>query len=190
MRVAFGERWRVYLVWLGSGMSGISPDELRLTLGPVRRFVPLARQVAGALGPWLGALLLARQRHGMPALDLRQRALAGASAGGRNGGAAHPWLGQSVPPKLAEIAARGGTAAAGAGLAEAPEDALWRSGWLAWEVRYWALAVCLARIGQLYTALEQRQKPAQAQRLFRARWRGPGIRRCTPSRPPERELCP
>ena len=29
--------------------------------------------------------------------------------------------------------------------------------WVAWEVRYWALAVSLARMGQLYAALEQRQ---------------------------------
>ena len=52
-------------------------------------------------------------------------------------------------------------------LAEAPENALWRQGWLAWEVRYWALAVCLARIGQLYASLEHRQEPEQAQRLFK-----------------------
>ena len=68
MRVAFGERWRVYQVWLGSGVSGILPDELRLTLGPVWALLPLARQVADALGPWLGALLAARQRQGMAAL--------------------------------------------------------------------------------------------------------------------------
>ena len=42
-------------------------------------------------------------------------------------------------------------------LAEAPEAAFTRQDWLAWEVRYWALAVSLARIGQLYAELARRQ---------------------------------
>ncbi len=42
------------------------------------------------------------------------------------------------------------------GLPEGREP-LRRQEWLAWEVRYWALAVSLARIGQLYAKLEQRQ---------------------------------
>ena len=190
MRVAFRERWRVYQVWLGSGVSGILPDELRLTLGPVWALLPLARQVAVALGPWLGALLAARQRQGMAALtdvserwlvqvleeETQARPIEGqgtrSSAGARatnaseSAGAQHPqalaavgasWLKWMLEAELRRLVR----------LVEAPEDALWRQGWLAWEVRYWALAVCLARIGQLYAALEQRQEPGQALRLFK-----------------------
>ncbi len=54
MQRAFLERWYISVVWPGSGLSGILPDELRQTLGPVRAMLPLARQVAEALGPWLG----------------------------------------------------------------------------------------------------------------------------------------
>jgi hypothetical protein len=190
MRMAFVERWHVYVVWLGSGVSGILPDELRLTLGPVRRFLPLARQVAETLGPWLAALILARQQRGLPPLaaeddwwlagaledepperPFERRALRrGTGARATNG---------SERAKTRFLQA---PAAVGAGwlkwlleaelrrlvrLAEAPEETLRRPGWLAWEVRYWALAVSLARIGQLYAALARKRPPEQAEQLFK-----------------------
>lgn len=163
MRSAFVERWRVYVVWLGSGVSGILPDELRLTLGPVRASLPLARQVAEALGPWLAALLLARQQRGLPPLAAQDdERLAEESADRpfarramrRSVGAG--WMKWLLEAELRRLVR----------LAEAPEATLRRRGWLAWEVRYWGLAVCLARIGQLYAALEQKQ-PEQAERLFK-----------------------
>ncbi len=164
MRRAFVERWHIYVVWLGVGVSGIRPDELRQMLGPVRRFVPLARQVAVALGPWLAALLAARQERGLAdgsseadgalpeprqtrARPFEPRALRG-SAG---------WLKWLLEAELRRLV----------WLAEAPEERMQRPDWLTWEVRYWALAVCLARIGQLYAALEQKQEPEAAQRLFK-----------------------
>ncbi|HEY7355036.1 MAG TPA: hypothetical protein VH590_01175 [Ktedonobacterales bacterium] len=165
MRSAFVERWRVYVVWLSSGVSGILPDELRLTLGPVRASLPLARQVAETLGPWLAALLLARQQRGLPPLAAEDDwRLVGAlpeesperpferRALRRSAG----WLKWLLEAELRRLVR----------LAEAPEPTLRRRGWLAWEVRYWALAVSLARIGQLYAALEQKQ-PEQAERLFK-----------------------
>jgi len=41
-------------------------------------------------------------------------------------------------------------------LMDAPPRLFFRPGWLAWETRYWALVVCLGRIGQHYAALAQR----------------------------------
>jgi hypothetical protein len=158
MRVAFQERWRVYLVWLGSGVSGILPDELRLTLGPVWRFVPLARQVAEALFPWLAALLLARQGQGLAPLagtleeETRTRPLEEEAT--RRGAGWLKWLLEAELRRLVR-------------LVEAPEEAMRRPDWLPWEVRYWALAVCLARIGQLYGALGRGSDAEQAQRLFK-----------------------
>jgi hypothetical protein len=37
-----------------------------------------------------------------------------------------------------------------------------RQEWVAWEVRCWALAVSLACMGQLYAALQQRQRREDA----------------------------
>ncbi len=45
------ECWLSFLTWLGSGLSGVLPTTLRLTLGPVRQFLPLARHVAHAMSP-------------------------------------------------------------------------------------------------------------------------------------------
>jgi hypothetical protein len=164
MRRAFVERWRVYVVWLGVGVSGIRPEELRQTLGQVRAFLPLARQVAVALGPWLAALLAARQEHGLAAgtfaaehglpglRETRARPFEGQATRGSAG-----WLKWLLEAELRRLV----------WLAEAPEERVQRLDWLTWEVRYWALAVCLARIGQLYGALEQKHEPEQAQRLFK-----------------------
>lgn len=167
MQRAFLERWRVYLVWLGSGISGIRPDELRLTLGPVYALLPLARQVAETLGPWLAALMAARQSRRQVALTAEdEQELAEAleeetrmrpfERGQAQQSAA--WLKWLLEAELRRLVL----------LAEAPEGALRRPGWLPWEVRYWGLAASLARIGQLYGALEQRQGIEQAQRLFKA----------------------
>ncbi len=160
MRVAFLERWRVYMVWLGSGVSGILPNELRLTLGPVRALLPLARQVAETLAPWLAALLEARQRAGLAfsnewtviQSDLEAWPLTRAQTRRVRASWAQWWLEAELRRLIR--------------LAEAPEALMRRRGWLPWEVRYWALAVSLARIGQVYAALEQRQ-PEEAERLFK-----------------------
>jgi hypothetical protein len=166
MRKAFVERWRVYVVWLGVGVSGILPDELWLTVGPVWRFLPLAWQVAEALGPWLAALLVAREQRGLAPLTVEEDwRLVGAlpeesperpferGALRRSGG----WLRWLLEAELRRLVR----------LAEAPEETMRRPGWLAWEVRYWALAVSLARIGQLYAALERKHPHEQAERLFK-----------------------
>lgn len=163
MCMAFVERWRVFVVWLGVGVSGILPNELRQMLGPVRAMLPLARRVAEALGPWLAALLAERQRQGLTGEE--RRWLTGAleqetrarplerGADRRSAG----WLKWMLEAELRRLVR----------LAEAPEQAMRRRGWLAWEVRYWALAVSLARIGQLYAALERKREPEQAERLFK-----------------------
>jgi hypothetical protein len=166
MRSAALERWRVFAVWLGSGLSGIGPDELRLTLGPVWALLPLARQVAQALGPWLLPLLAERQRRGLAALPEEVRLwLTGAldeetrmqPFKRREMRQGTGWLRWWLEAELRRLVR----------LAEAPEQGMQRPGWLAWEVRYWTLAVSLARIGQLYAALEQRQGIEQAQQMFK-----------------------
>jgi hypothetical protein len=52
-------RWTLFGDWLEAGAPGILPETLRLTLGPVWQQVPLARQMAWMLGPWMLALLRA-----------------------------------------------------------------------------------------------------------------------------------
>jgi hypothetical protein len=154
MQASAKERWLSFLVWLGSGVSGISPFTLRLTLGPILALLPLARQVAREVSPWLLALLAERQRLGLVlAVRLNQEeadALAEDSSQQpyrrREAQRSPRWLGWLLTGELLRLAR----------LVEAPEGALARREWLAWEVRYWALAVSLARIGQLYAELARR----------------------------------
>ncbi len=54
------------------------------------------------------------------------------------------WLGRKLEVELARLMR----------LIETPTPLLYRAGWLPWEVRYWALVISLARIGQVYFALE------------------------------------
>ncbi len=165
MQVWSRERWSCFVVWLDSGISGIHPRTLRLTLGPVAALLPLARQVAGSLNGWLLALLAERARRGLAlrpgAQDLpeaealaedccqqpyrRQEAERSAA-----------WMRWLLEAELLRLAR----------LAEAPEEALRRPDWLAWEVRYWALAVSLARLGQLYAALARREGRAAATEML------------------------
>ncbi len=167
MQGVFLARWRIYVVWLGSAVSGIRPDELWLTLGPVWALLPLARQVAKALDPWLAALLTARQQRGRAALaaEEMQELMAVAAEETRQrpferqaSQRSAAWLKWLLAAELGRLVR----------LAEAPEAAMQRPGWLAWEVRYWALAVSLARIGQLYGALEERAGLEQAQHLCKS----------------------
>jgi hypothetical protein len=61
--------------WLNAGAdtaggpAGTLPVLVLLTPGPVWRLVPLAQQGAEAVGPWLVALLEARQRVGLALPD-------------------------------------------------------------------------------------------------------------------------
>ena len=155
MQVSSRERWPLFLAWLGSNVSGIHPFTLGFTLGPIIVLLPVARQVASEITLWLLALLAERQRLGLaprapcpPALtrtldrDSRQQPCR------RQEAQYNPrWLGWLLVAEFLRLAR----------LAEAPETAFYRRDWLAWEVRYWALAVSLARIGQLYAALARRQ---------------------------------
>lgn len=145
--------WQSFVDWLSSGVSGIRPDELRLTLGPVYALLPLARQAAEALGPWLLSLLAECQRAGRVSIPLEDEwqaaKLLAEDAGTRllsQREARRPasWLIWLLEAELAR-------------LVEAPTRLLYRPDWLASEVRYWALVVSLARLGQLYALLERRQ---------------------------------
>lgn len=51
-------------------------------------------------------------------------------------------------------------------LVEAPTSLIYRSGWSPWEVRYWALVITLARIGQRYVVLARQPGSDPAQRLL------------------------
>lgn len=117
--------------------------------------LPLARQVAGSLGPWLLALLAERERLGLARwavgsaeqgaevladIDQQPCTRQEAQRGGR-------WLRWLLEAELLRLAR----------LLEAPAAMMRRREWLGWEVRYWALAVSLACVGQLYAALERRQ---------------------------------
>ncbi|HEY7348991.1 MAG TPA: hypothetical protein VH599_11830 [Ktedonobacterales bacterium] len=150
-------RWVAFVDWLSSGgVSGVLPETLRRTVGPVWLWLPLARRAAEAIGPWLLALLAERQRTGRnvltPEAEWEGAGLLAADAemrplSRREAGRALAWVGWLVEAELARVVR----------LVEAPERRLRRVGWLAEEVRAWALVVSLARLGQVYAVLERRQ---------------------------------
>jgi hypothetical protein len=151
--------WQSFLDWLEGGTPGGLPVTLRLWLGPVWCFVPQARQVAVALGPWLVALLEARQRAGLAGQtewevlqrDLEARPLTRGEA--EQGRAA--WASWRLEAELLRLVR----------LVEAPTDWLYRSGASGWEVRYWALVIALARLSQQYAVLACQPKGRPAEQL-------------------------
>ncbi len=154
-------RWLLFLVWLRSDCSGMLPGILHVTLGPVERLLHLARQVAAAVDHWLLALLVERQ-HGQPAAGISHRAAHRVDALQEEWSRPFlagevrldwPWLKGRLEAELLRLVR----------LTIAPSPAFAWPGWLEWEVRYWALAMCLARLGQLYGMLErwQGREPAQ-----------------------------
>jgi hypothetical protein len=149
--------WLSFGDWLRGGcVSGMLPATLRLRLGPVWRVLPLARQAAEVLGPWLLALLEARQRAGLAAPDdqdlldddLQARPLTLAEAQRETS-----WAQWRLEAELLR-------------LVEAPMPLLSRSGWAEWEVRYWALVITLARVSQLYAVLAAQPGIDATQRLL------------------------
>jgi hypothetical protein len=157
--------WQSFVDWLGFGVSGVLPDTLRRTVGPVGLLLPLARQAAAALGPWLLSLLAERQRAGRASLapanerqaeqslaeDAETRPLTWGEARCTSN-----WLAWLLEAELARLAR----------LIEAPTRLFYRPDWPAPDVRYWALVVCLARLAQLYAVLERRQGRQTAGRLW------------------------
>ncbi len=69
-----------------------------------------------------------------------------------------PWLQDHLATELTRLVQ----------LTSTPALAARQPGWLEWEQRYWALAVCLVRLGQLYAALERAQGSLPAQRQLEA----------------------
>jgi hypothetical protein len=139
--------WQSFLDWLDAGAAGTPSFTLWLTLGPVWRLIPLARQTAAALGPWLLDLLDARQQARLRFFDdwtviqqdLQMRPLTRAE-GQREGASWAAWHLQAELLRLVR-------------LVEASMTPFYRSGWLEWQVRYWALVITLARIAQRYALL-------------------------------------
>jgi hypothetical protein len=152
--------WQSFLDWLEGGTPGGLPVTLRLWLGPVWWFVPQARQVAVALGPWLVGLLEARQRAGLTGQgawevvqrDVEARPLTRAEAA--QGGTA--WASWRLEAELLRLVR----------LVEAPTDWLYRSGAAGWEVRYWALVIALARLGQHYGLLASQSGERAAEKVL------------------------
>jgi hypothetical protein len=165
MRILPLEWWVGFIAWLGSGATGVLPFTLRQRLGPVWQLLPLARQVAGALGPWMVARLEVRQRRAWsrPAAEAGQmeRGLVQADVQVRPFAMSLlrpdlPWLQGRLLDEFARLSR----------VIEAPLYLLEQPGWLAWEVRCWALVIILARIGQLYAALKHCQGSATARRVL------------------------
>ena len=151
----FGIRWRAVVSWLRCGFSGLTPATLWQQCGPVGLALPLARQVAEAVGPWLLVLLEERQRLGGPALlvatdEVRLRLWAAEDV------SQEPcWLAGALAADLWRLIRL-------VGALRLPG----RTDWLEWEVRYWAVAVTLARLGQMYRLLEQAQGSQVAQQTM------------------------
>ncbi len=157
-------RWLLFVAWLDSGLAGMLPTLLCLTPGLVRRLLSLARQVAAAVGPWLFALLTEyqqRQARGAkvskrsPAITLREEDLRQQPFAAGELRQEPSWLQQMAEAELARLF----RLTAAARLTSRP-------GWLEWETRYWALAVSLVRLGQLYAALEHEQGSLPAGHLL------------------------
>lgn len=152
--------WTLFGDWLAAGAPGVLPETLRQMLGPVWRRLPLARQMLWALGPWMLVMLRARERG--PAVNASVAARWGEEAlrlrpfvtGEMSLEVA--WLIEMLVWELGRLV----WLAEGAPL---PEE--W-DGWLEWLMRYWALAIALMRIGQLYDALSQEQDKAWAGRVL------------------------
>jgi hypothetical protein len=138
--------WLSFLDWLGAG-PGIVPSSLFFSLGPVWRLLPLARQSAEALGPWLLALLETRQQAGLAfsnawaiiQQDLQACPLTQQEAHHERAS----WAQWRLEAELLRLVR----------LVEAPMWQFARPDWPQWEVRYWALVITLARIGQRYAVL-------------------------------------
>ena len=151
----FGIRWHAVVGWLRCGFSGITPAILWQQCGPVGLALPLARQVAEAIGPWLLSILEERQRWGGPALgvaadEVRLRLWAADDVSQEAS-----WLVSALAADLWRLVRL-------VGVLHLPA----RTGWLDWEVRYWALTVTLVRLGQLYPLLERGQGSQAAQQTL------------------------
>ena len=151
----FGIRWRAVVSWLRCGFSGITPAILWQQCGPVGWALPLARQVAEAVGPWLLSLLEERQRRQSAALvvaadEVRLRLWSAEDVQHEPS-----WLAGALAADLWRLVRLVGTL-------HLPT----RTDWLEWEVRYWALAVTLARLGQVYGVLERVQGSQAAQQTL------------------------
>jgi hypothetical protein len=127
------ECWLSFLTWLNGGALGILPGTLRLTLGPIWRLLPLARQVAEAISPWLLARLAERRRLSSPAAGIDQalsrRLAADLDTRPLRIVDVRPdlsWLGRKLEVELARLIR----------LIEAPHDLVTRPGWLPWLARY------------------------------------------------------
>ncbi len=139
--------WLSFLDWLGAGAPGALYPMLFFSLGPVWRLLPLARQSVEALGPWLLALLEARQQADLPfsvewgviQQDLQTRPLTWTESDHERSA----WERWRLEAELLRLVR----------LVEAPMWQFARPGWSQWEVRYWALVITLARIGQRYAVL-------------------------------------
>ena len=144
-------RWQSFVDWLEGGTPGGMP---------VRLFVPLARQVAAGVSPWPVALLEARQRAGLAGQgddevvqrDLEARPLTRAEAAQ----AGTTWASWRLEAELLRLVR----------LVEAPTDWLYRSGAAAWEVRYGALVMALARLGQHYALVARQPESRPVERLY------------------------
>jgi hypothetical protein len=134
----------------------LSPRQIPSVVG----LLPLARVMEQALHPWLVAVLTRRERL---AWTLHPPRLPeGLAAQVRADAQLEPfalwelrcwqtaWLRYLLEAELARLVR----------LLEAPGLVLSRPGWEHWEVARWALATCLARIGQLTCALENEPRAA------------------------------
>jgi hypothetical protein len=151
--------WQSFLDWLNAPLagcpSGTPPFTLWLTLGPVWRLVPLAQQTAAALGPWLVALLDARQRAGLGFSDewtvIQQDLAASPLTQAESRRARVAWERWGLEADLLRLVR----------LVEAPMTLLYRSGWLEWQVRYWAIVITLVRIASTTPSWRASQGPTQ-----------------------------
>ncbi len=148
-------RWRLFVAWLASDCAGLLPALFCLMPeGPV---LPLARQNAAAVGSWVLALLAERgRRSARPRLTLKGEALPLHAFTAGDLSAQLPWLRRTLAAELLRLVQ----------VTVAARITPCLPGWLEWEARYWALAVTLSRLGQLYGLLERERGREPAQQVL------------------------
>jgi len=170
MHSLWNTRWLSFLPWIDVGVPGALSRAAQVLSVSAGSRLRQARQAARLAGSWLVALVATLRRVGQARREARSYEWAAWLLAGMHICPFAPeqtrwrnawllWLLEAEMQRLARLIA-------------APEMQARRPDWLPAEVRYWALAATLIRLGQVYIMLENWQGEEQAQRILKRTARG------------------